>query len=249
MIILGIDTSTENGGIGIIEEKKVLSECNLHIKDTHSNQLMPLLDEILERLELEISQIDAFAVALGPGMFTALRIGIGTVKGLGYALNKPVVGIPTLDAIANNLKFVDRLICPVMDARRNEVFTAIYQGGKESGRDGNRPLLQRLSDYLCIPFDRVTEIVDEPTIFLGDATDKYRNFIESSMKDAVIADSVFDLPRGANIAMLGKKKLLSEGIDNQKFKENIFSLTPLYVRKSQAEVKYEKGILKSKQII
>lgn len=240
MRIIGIDTSTEIGGIGIIEDEKILAEYNFQVSNTHSNQLMPLLDEILKRLKLKIGQIDVFAVALGPGMFTALRIGVGTIKGLGYALNKPIVGIPTLDSLAVNLKFVNRLICPVMDARRNEVFTAIYQGGEE---------LQRISDYLCLPIEEVLEMLDEPTIFLGDATDEYRNVIESSAKDAIIADPVFDLPRGANVAMLGMKKLQSEDVDEQIFKDNVFTLTPLYIRKSQAEVRYKKGVLKSKRII
>lgn len=241
MKIIGIDTSTEIAGIGIIEDGEVLAECNLHIKNTHSNQIMALVDEILERLELRIDQFDAFAVALGPGMFTALRIGIGTVKGLGYALNKPIVGVPTLDLLANNLKFVDKLICPIIDARRNEVFTAIYKGGEE---------IQRVSDYLCLPIEEVLATLDASAIFLGDATDKYREVIKSSAKDAIIADPVFDLPRGANVAMLGVKKLQSEGgADNQIFKNNVFSLNPLYIRKSYAEVRYQEGDLKSKRII
>lgn len=240
MRIVGIDTSTKICGIGIVEDQEIIAEYNFRVSDTHSNQLMPLVDEILKRLDLKIDQIDAFAVALGPGRFTGLRIGVATVKGLGYALKKPIVGVPTLDLLANNLKFVDRLICPIMDARQNEVYTAIYQGGKE---------LQRMSDYLCLPIKKLIEMLNGPAIFLGDATDKYLDVIKSSAKDAIIVEHVFDLPRGANVAMLGAKRLQSEGEEKQIFKDNVFTLTPLYIRKSQAEVKYQKGILKSKKII
>jgi len=240
MRIIGIDTSTKICGIGIVEDEEIIAEYNFRVSGTHSNQLMPLVDEILKRLDLKIDQMDAFAVASGPGMFTGLRIGVATVKGLGYALKKPIVGIPTLDLLANNLKFVDRLICPIMDARQNEVYTAIYRGGKE---------LQRMSDYLCLPIEKIIEMLDGLTIFLGDATDKYRDVIKSSAKDAIIAEHVFNLPRGANVAMLGARRLQSESEEEQVFKDNVFTLTPLYIRKSQAEVKYQKGILKSKRLI
>lgn len=240
MKILGIDTSTKICGLGIVEDDEILTEYNFKVSRTHSDQLMLLVDASLKRLDLKIDQIDAFAVALGPGIFTGLRIGVATIKGLAFALKKPIVGIPTLDLIANNLKFVDRLICPIMDARQNEVYAAIYQGGRQ---------LQRMSDYLCLPIEKIIEMLDSPMIFLGNAADKYRDLIEASAKDAIIAEHLFDLPRGANVALLGGKRLRSEGEDMQTFLDNAFTLTPLYIRKSQAEVKYQKGLLKSKRIV
>jgi len=240
MKILAIDTSTEICGIGILEDEKIISEYNFKVSGTHSQTLMSTVDDMLKRLNIELEQIDAFAVALGPGMFTALRIGVATVKGLGLALNKPIVGVSTLDLLAYNLKFVDMLICPIIDARRNEVFTGIYRGGEQ---------VQRITDYLCVPIKKLIEMLDEPAIFLGDGTDKYGEIIKSSEKKLTVAEHVFDLPRGANLAMISAKKLQKEGIDNKIFKDNIFKLTPLYIRKSLAEVRYEMGGLKSKRII
>ena len=229
MKILGVDTSTAVGSIGIIEDESVVAEYSLNIMAMHSARLMPAIDDMLKRAELTVRDIDAFAVAIGPGSFTGLRIGVATVKGLCYALNKPIVGIVTLDALAYNLRFVDKLICPILDARRGEVYSAVYRSG-----DG----LLRQTDYLCTKIEALLEYLTEPTIFLGDGLPRYREIIVDTLKNnAIIAEPLLGFCRGAVVALLGYARL-SKGES-----DDYFSLTPFYIRRPEAEVKFEAGLL------
>ena len=125
MKILAIDSSGLVASVAIIEDDNMLAEYTVNYKKTHSQTLLPMLDEIGKMIDLDLQTIDAIAVAAGPGSFTGLRIGSATAKGLGLALNKPLVSIPTVDGLAYNLYGTDKLICPLMDARRNQVYTGI----------------------------------------------------------------------------------------------------------------------------
>ena len=131
MKILGLDSSGLVASVAVVEDDGVnsnlLAEYTVNYKKTHSQTLLPMLDEIAKMIELDLSSIDAIAVAGGPGSFTGLRIGSATAKGLGLALDKPLVHIPTVDALAYNLYGTDKIICPLMDARRNQVYTGIYE--------------------------------------------------------------------------------------------------------------------------
>ena len=231
MKILGLDTSTPVGSIGIIDDESVVAEYSLNVVETHSSRLMPAIDEVLRRASLKIHDIEAFAVAIGPGSFTGLRIGLGTVKGFCYALKKPIVGVVTLDALAYNVKFVDKLICPILDARRGEVYAALYRGFA-----GGR--LERQTDYLCTKIEPLLETIAEPTVFLGDGLNSYKDNIAETLQDkAIFTTPFFGLCRGAAVALLGYERLKAGESDDY------FSITPFYIRKSEAEVRFEAGML------
>ena len=127
MKILGLDSSGIVASVAIVEDENLIAEYTVNYKKTHSQTLLPMLDELVKMTELDLDTIDAIAVAAGPGSFTGLRIGSATAKGLGLALKKPLVEIPTVDALAYNLYDSRALICPIMDARRSQVYTGIYQ--------------------------------------------------------------------------------------------------------------------------
>ncbi len=131
MKILALDSSGLVASVAIVEEidgnQNLLAEYTVNYKKTHSQTLLPMLDEIVKMIELDLKSIDAIALAAGPGSFTGLRIGSATAKGLGFALEKPLIEIPTVDGLAYNLYGTDRVICPLMDARRNQVYTGIYE--------------------------------------------------------------------------------------------------------------------------
>ena len=127
MKILALDSSGIVASVAIVEDNTLLAEYTVNYKKTHSQTLLPMLDEVAKMTELDLSTIDAIAVAAGPGSFTGLRIGSATAKGLALALKKPLVAVPTVEALAYNLYDTNGLICPIMDARRNQVYTGIYR--------------------------------------------------------------------------------------------------------------------------
>ena len=130
MRILGVDTSTSCGSLGLIDEDGVIAEYALFREETHSARLVPAIQALLREARININEIDGMAISLGPGSFTGLRVGLSAVKGLALATEKLVVGIPTLDALASNLPFTPYLICPILDARKGEVYTALYKDGE-----------------------------------------------------------------------------------------------------------------------
>ena len=133
MRVLAIDSSGLTATVGIVEDTQTIAEYTVNYKKTHSQTLLPMIDEMTRMVDLDLSTLDAIAVAGGPGSFTGLRIGSATAKGLGLALNKPIISVPTLEGIACNFYGTDAIICPMMDARRQQVYTGIYHfaGGTE----------------------------------------------------------------------------------------------------------------------
>lgn len=127
MRILALDSSGLVASVAVVEEDQTVAEYTVNYKKTHSQTLLPMLDEVVKMTELDLDTIDAIAVAGGPGSFTGLRIGSATAKGLGLALEKPLIHVPTLDGLAYNLCCTDSIVCPIMDARRNQVYTGIYR--------------------------------------------------------------------------------------------------------------------------
>jgi tRNA threonylcarbamoyladenosine biosynthesis protein TsaB len=230
-----VDTSTSVVGIAIVEDDQLIVEYTLNLHEMHSAKLLSSINDAMNRAEMKIFDIDGFAVSIGPGSFTGLRVGIATVKGLSYATQKPMLAVPTLEALAHTLRYSDRLICPLLDARKNEVYGAIYSGGGK---------IERKSDYLCVKIEQIINMIDQLTIFLGEGAHRYKAEIISGLGDkAIIADQLMSLPRGANVAILGLEKLRRNEV------EDAFSLKPLYVRKPEAEVKFELGALGKKAII
>ena len=131
MKILALDSSGLVASVAVMENDNLIAEYTMNYKKTHSQTLLPMLDEVKKMIELDLSTLDAIAVAAGPGSFTGLRIGSATAKGLGLALNLPIVPVKTVDALAYNLYGTDKLVCPLMDARRNQVYTGIYSFAKQ----------------------------------------------------------------------------------------------------------------------
>ena len=201
-----------------------MAEYTANFKKTHSQTLLPMIDSMVELLGIELSTIDAIAVSGGPGSFTGLRIGSATAKGLGLALNKPLIHVPTLDATAYNLYGAGALICPIMDARRNQVYTGIYRFEKEfeivHGQDvmdmGN--LIQILNG------------LGEPVIFLGDGVPVYEKQVEENVSVPFrFAPAHTNRQRAASVAALGAVYFKEGKV------ETADEHGPDYLRKSQAE--------------
>ncbi|HIQ97748.1 MAG TPA: tRNA (adenosine(37)-N6)-threonylcarbamoyltransferase complex dimerization subunit type 1 TsaB [Candidatus Limivivens merdigallinarum] len=233
MKILALDSSGLVASVALVEDENLLAEYTVNYKKTHSQTLLPMLDEIARMVELDLNTVDAIAVAKGPGSFTGLRIGSATAKGLGLALDKPLIGVPTVDGLAYNLYGTDKLVCPLMDARRSQVYTGVY---RFCGRK-----LHALKEQVAVP---VTEIIDflneqkEEVIFLGDGVPVYRQVIEDAMKVPYsFAPAHVNKQRAGALAVLAEQ-YLSEGKT-----ETAREHQPEYLRLSQAErERAEKGL-------
>ena len=167
MKILALDSSGLVATVAVVEDDILLAEYTVDYKKTHSQTLLPMLDEIRNMIELDLSTIDAIAVAAGPGSFTGLRIGAATAKGLGLALNKPLVEIPTLEGLAYQLWGTDRLVCPLMDARRNQVYSGIYRFVLEGQGFRMETVKEQCAVDISVMIEACNQLGKE-VIFLGD---------------------------------------------------------------------------------
>ena len=226
MKILAVETSTLVGSIALIEDGQLLIENQMEIKASYSDTLFPLIDRALRDLSISIREIDGYAIAIGPGSFTALRIGLTVIKGLALASGKPMVGIPSLDGLAHNLCFSDLMICPILDARKGEVYTAFYK------RETGHVLKKHTPDRVVDPKILLDEI-DEEVIFLGNGIDVYSDLVKSKLKNnAFFAPLHLKHPKASSIAQLA----LSKFENNEVMDCNVTS--PIYVRMPEAEVNY-----------
>lgn len=173
MKILAIDSSSVAGSVALLEDGEIKAEYLTLDKRTHSETLLPLVDKLKSETNLELSSLDAIAVTGGPGSYTGLRIGGATVKGLGLALDKPIVNVPTMEALAYNVVGSDVLVCPMMDARKNRVFTGLYKF------DGEK--IQVVKDQCVLTIDELVDEIDEEVIFLGDGVGAYRDLLDEKM--------------------------------------------------------------------
>lgn len=278
MKILAIDTSTMLGGIAIMEDSKLIAESRLNVKSTHSERLMTEIEHCLKQSVLRIMDIDVFAVAIGPGSFTGLRIGLSTVKGFSFATGKPIVAVPTLEALAWNFPYSKYPVCTMLDARKREVYAALFKWEDEtliSQRDtkGKESIIARSpegirddeaiskkeiatpsarNDRLAIFSDGTfTRLISETSakpeefvsytlrithhekfIFAGEGAILYKDkIIEVIGEKAIFASPEKTVPSPANVALLGLQKAL-----RGEFSEPV-ALTPIYIRKSEAEIK------------
>ena len=182
MRILALDSSGLVATVAIVEEEQVIAEYTVNYKKTHSQTLLPMLDEIVKMTELDLQTIDAIAVSGGPGSFTGLRIGSATAKGLGLALDKPLIHIPTVEGMAFNMWGVDGMICPIMDARREQVYTGIYRCKDQS--------LEIVEDQMAISVEALIAKLNsygEPVVLLGDGVPVYGE----KMKEGLQVKTVF----------------------------------------------------------
>ena len=177
MKILALDSSGLVASVAVLEDNTMLAEYTMNYKKTHSQTLLPMLDEMAKMIDLDLNSVDAIAVAGGPGSFTGLRIGSATAKGLGLALKKPLISIPTVDGLAYNLCGTDKIVCPLMDARRNQVYTGIYEF------EGNE--LKVLKGQMAVDLSEITELLNElgrEVIFLGDGCPVYEEQLKELLR-------------------------------------------------------------------
>lgn len=181
MKILALDSSGLVASIAVLENDNCIAEYTINYKKTHSQTLLPMLDEVSRMIELDLNTIDAIAVAKGPGSFTGLRIGSATAKGLGQALGKPLIGIPTVDGLAMNLYGTDKVVCPLMDARRNQTYTGLYKFVK----DGQEYRLEVLEAQCAVSLDEIVDkinILEKEVVFLGDGVPVFKTQLEEKVK-------------------------------------------------------------------
>lgn len=230
MKVLALDSSGLVASAALAEDDVLLAEYTTNDKKTHSQTLLPMLDEITRMLNLDLDTIDLLAVAAGPGSFTGLRIGAATVKGLGYALNCPVAAVPTVDALAWNLYGAGALVCPMMDARRSQVYTGLYRFVKN---EDSSYRMENVMPQCAISVDELTEILNarqEEVIFLGDGVSVYRRKLEELLScPHSYAPASCNRQRAAAVADIGmimakEGKLVSAD-----------DFAPEYLRMSQAE--------------
>ena len=177
MKILALDSSGLVASVAVMEDDTMLAEFTMNYKKTHSQTLLPMLDEMAKMIELDLNTVDAIAVAGGPGSFTGLRIGSATAKGLGLALHKPLISIPTVDGLAYNLCGTEKIVCPLMDARRNQVYTGIYEF------EGN--ILKVIEPQMAVDISVIAEKLNtlgREVIFLGDGYPVYEKKLEELMR-------------------------------------------------------------------
>ncbi len=219
MKILSLDTTGLVASCAVSDENSIIAEYTTNYKKTHSRTILPMIEEIMKMVEIKPEELDYIACSCGPGSFTGLRIGAATAKGMANALDIKIIPIPTLDALAQNMIFSSKIVVPVMDARRNQVYTSIYDMN-----DG----VERLADYMACDIDSLLETVYEISdnaVFLGDGVSVYGNKIIEKGFD--ISPQCHRLQRASSIASLALER-----IDNAVCGED-FEI--MYLRKSQAE--------------
>lgn len=229
MKLLALDSSGMVASAALISGDIIVAEYTVNHKKTHSQTLLPMIDEIVKMTQTDLSELDAIAVAAGPGSFTGLRIGSATAKGLGLALNKPLISVPTLEGLACNLCGSDALICPMMDARRKQVYTGIYRFDGEEFRI--------ISGQEACPVEEIAakcNALGEKVIFLGDGVPVYKEMLEELLTIEHSYAPVHMNRQRAGAVGMRALQLYREGKT-----ETAAQHAPIYLRKSQAERELE----------
>lgn len=227
MIVLAVDSSSKVATVALMKDDKLLGEITLNDKKEHSVVLMTIIEDLLKFNNLTIDDIDGYVVSKGPGSFTGLRIGMATVKGLSFGSGKPYVSISSLDALAFSVANFDGLICPIMDALRNSVYTSLYKSCNGS--------LEKLMDYSALDMDELIEMIKskgEKVIFIGDGLDKYKDYLIENCPNCYFPPNHLNLVRASSLGEIGSKLLKDGQFDDP-------NSTPFYLKKPQAEREYE----------
>ncbi len=231
MRVLAVETATPLGSVSLVDEDGVILERESGAVSAHSTWLLPAIRDLLATARLSLEEVTGFAVSAGPGSFTGLRIGMSTVKGLALATGKPMVAVPTLDALAEMIPFCRHLVCPILDARKKEVYAALYRHLPRGG-------VRRQDDYLVLAPRDLACMITERVLFLGTGVDLYRDLMMELLgKKVLFASAHFRHPRASAVGRLGLRRLARGQADD------LDRLEPLYVRPSQAEL-IRKGRLK-----
>jgi len=223
MRVLAVDTATTSCSVAIVDKTSLLSEFTLYREQTHSKHLMDMIKAALRMSGLNFSDLDGFAVTRGPGSFTGLRIGISTIKGLAVALEKPVVGVSSLEALALQVSYSRDLICPILDARKGEVYFSRY-------RFLNGHLKNQTKERVAPP-DKAVDDLSESCLFVGNGALLYKEMILEKMgKFASFAPLIQNTIRASTMAYLSMAKFENNDTDD------IEKILPYYIRKSDAEL-------------
>lgn len=227
MYILGIETSTKTGSVAVVSEDGVAAQYSLNIEVTHSERLMATVDRVLQDTGLMIADMGGYAVAIGPGSFTGLRIGLAAVKGLALVTGRPIAAVPTLQALAGNLPYAAYPVCPLLDARKNEVYAGLY-------RFEGTALVHVMAEAV-LSLSQLSERISGKTIFTGEASHLFRMDIEKIFGDrALFAPRSAILPSASTVAEIGLAMIKSGR------QADLDGLTPMYIRRPEAEVVWEK---------
>lgn len=236
MRVLAIDSSGLTATVAIVEDEQTIAEYTTNYKKTHSQTLLPMIDEMVRMVDADLKDIDAIAVAGGPGSFTGLRIGSATAKGLGLALDKPLIHVPTVDAMAYSMYGCEDIICPIMDARRKQVYTGLYSFSHKKNEDGglyDEPVFQVLRMQMAVPVEeliRHLNVYRRRVVFLGDGVPVYKEMLAEGLKVPYsFAPSFMNRQRAAAVGALGIRYYEAGRY------ESAAEFRPEYLRKSQAE--------------
>lgn len=229
MKILALDTSSIVATVAVLDGEKLMAEYTLNHKKNHSEKLMPILEEILGSCDLSAKDIDVFAATLGPGSFTGLRIGLATIKAMAQALDKPVVGVSSLEGLAFNLIHCETLICPIVDAQRNLVYVGLYQWQQQEFTRVMEDKVVSIEELL-----KELKLRGEKVIFVGDAAEKFNVLIQEELKElAIFPPAIVRLAKASSIGELARRKA------EMGMLQRATEVLPLYMRKSQAEKQWE----------
>ncbi|MBI4609850.1 MAG: tRNA (adenosine(37)-N6)-threonylcarbamoyltransferase complex dimerization subunit type 1 TsaB [Candidatus Rokubacteria bacterium] len=229
MKILAIETSTLAGSAALLDGEQLVGEYTLNVRTTHSERLLTAVDRLLQDAGWTPATLEGLAVSIGPGSFTGLRIGVSTVKGLAFSLGIPAAAVSTLEALAWQLPFARHPVCPVLDARKGEVYAALFRW-EDAG------LVRDWEDQALAPDDLCARL-SGPTIFVGDGITSYGTlFGERLGARAIFAPAARRLPSAACVGQLGLARLRTgEGVDP-------VALAPRYLRPSEAELKRRRAV-------
>jgi tRNA threonylcarbamoyladenosine biosynthesis protein TsaB len=233
MKILAVDTATQHCSVAVCQDLSLLAETTLLRRQTHSKHLLKMIHQTISMAGINLNKIDGFAVTRGPGSFTGLRIGLSCIKGMAYALNKPLVSVSSLEILATQAMVTINnnplLICPLLDARKKEVYFAGF-------RYLNNKLIQQIPEMVLSP-EKIALQIDEPSLFIGDGALLYKDILTNAFKDA----AYFPPPqqnyiRAHTVAILAFERFQKGDTDS------LSSLVPQYIRQSDAERKFSQTI-------
>lgn len=227
MKILSIDSSSKVATAAIVNEDGLIAEYTLNNKAEHSILIMEMIDNLLKSSNLTIDDIDGFAVSKGPGSFTGLRIGMATIKGLSFGSNKPYISISTLDALAYSLLNFDGIICPIMDALRDSVYTGLYKN--------NNGVLETLLEPSALDLEELIALLkdkNEKVIFTGDGLIKHKEYLKNNLEKAYFPPNHLSVIRASSLAELGLIELTKGNSDDP-------NSSPFYLKKPQAQRELE----------
>jgi len=232
MKILGIDSSGLVASAAVIADGVLASEFTVNNKQTHSQTLLPMIERVVDMSGVALESLDAIAVSAGPGSFTGLRIGASTAKGMGLALRKPIVPVPTLEGLAYRVGVTEAVVCPMMDARRNQVYTGMYRI-----TDGR---LECLEGQCAVAIEEISEKINaqgEKVVLLGDGIPVHMDYLRETLTVPYVTAPVhMNRQSAAAVAALGEIYFREGRM------EEAGQHRPIYLRKSQAEREREQRL-------